>query len=151
MKIRSIRNTVFVAAVLLALLIPVALWAQGHEHMQHHDASHAPNALVQEMIKLDAVFREVVSGVAMADGARVHKALEAMHGTMEKTHEEVGTGHVTLKKNADKLPQFVAMDKTFHASLEQLAHAAHEGNQERMLTITQGLLKGCVQCHQDYK
>ena len=59
------------------------------EHKQHeaqHKHEHGGNPLIEEMVKLDAVFRDVVSAVAMSEGHRVHEALETMHGTMEKTH-----------------------------------------------------------------
>ncbi len=48
--------------------------------------------LIEEMVQLDAVFREVVSGVSLGDGARVHRALETLHSTMEKTLEGVHCG-----------------------------------------------------------
>ena len=132
------------------------------EHDEHHhavDPEHpAPgtheqdaNPLIAEMVALDAVFRDVVSGVAMGDGKRVHEALEKMHGTMEKTHEGVRYGTVTLKKNADRMKDFVEQDKQFHRKLEYLAKAAHKNDGNAMLTLTKDLLDRCVKCHRDFR
>jgi len=111
----------------------------------------AGNPLIEEMVVLDAVFRDVVSGVAMGDGKRVHVALEKMHGTIEKTHEGVRHGTVTLKKNADRLKDFVEQDKQFHGKLEDLAKAAHKNDGNAMLFLTKDLLDRCVRCHRDYR
>jgi cytochrome c556 len=109
------------------------------------------NPLIEEMLILDKVFRDVVSGVALGSGEAVHKALHAMHGTMEKTHEGVHAGAVKLPKNADRMEEFVAMDKKFHQDLESLAHAAHMNDQEQMLALTKTLLDACVRCHQKFR
>jgi hypothetical protein len=111
----------------------------------------ARNPLIEEMVALDAVLRDVVSAVAMGDGRNVHKALEKMHGTLEKTHEGVRHGKVTLKKNADRLNEFVAQDQEFHGKLEDLARAAHKNDDNTMLTLTKELLDRCVKCHRDFR
>jgi cytochrome c556 len=109
------------------------------------------NPLIEEMVILDKVFRDVVSGVAVGDGEAVHKALHAMHGTMEKTHEGVHAGAVKIPRNADRIEEFVALDKRFHQDLEALAHAAHAHDQEKMLGLTKQLLDACVRCHQRFR
>ena len=123
------------------------------EHMHGSPAGHehGGNPLIAEMVALDTVFRDVVSGVAMGDGKRVHETLEKMHGTMEKTHEGVRHGTVTLKKNADRMKDFVEQDKQFHAKLEDLARAAHKNDGNAMLTLTKDLLDRCVKCHRDFR
>jgi cytochrome c556 len=120
---------------------------QGEQHKHEHGG----NPLIEEMVALDAVFRDVVSGVAMSDGHRVHEALEKMHGTMEKTHAGVKHGTVTLKKNANRLNEFVEQDKQFHGKLEDLAKAAHKNDGSAMLTLTKDLLDRCVKCHRDFR
>jgi len=112
---------------------------------------HGGNPLIEEMVALDAVFRDVVSGVAVNDGHRVHMALEKMHGTMEKTHEGVKHGSVTLKKNANRMSEFVDQDKQFHGKLEELAKAAHKNDGSAMLSLTKDLLDRCVKCHRDFR
>ncbi|MEK6743631.1 MAG: hypothetical protein AABZ15_08475 [Nitrospirota bacterium] len=112
---------------------------------------HGGNPLIEEMVALDIVFRDVVSAVAMSDGHRVHGALEMMHGTMEKTHEGVKHGTVTLKKNANRLSDFVEQDKQFHGKLEDLAKAAHKNDGSAMLSLTKDLLDRCVKCHRDFR
>jgi cytochrome c556 len=112
---------------------------------------HGENPLIEEMVALDAVFRDVVSGVAMSDGHRVHEALEKMHGTMEKTHEGVKHGTVTLKKNANRMNDFVTQDRQFHGKLEDLARAAHKNDSSSMLSLTKDLLDRCVRCHRDFR
>jgi len=91
-------------------------------------------------------FASHLGGVARRRGARDH-ALHSMHGTMEKTHEGVHHGTVKLTKNADKLTTFVKMDKEFHEELETLAAAAKKNDQQAMLSLSKGLLDGCVKCH----
>lgn len=122
-----------------------------HSVKAQHGHEQAGNPLIEEMVALDAVFRDVVSGVAMSDGHRVHGALEKMHGTMEKTHEGVKHGTVTLKKNANRMSEFVEQDKQFHGKLEDLAKAAHKNDGTAMLSLTKDLLDRCVKCHRDFR
>lgn len=121
------------------------------EHGMQHEHGHGGNPLIEEMVALDAVFRDVVSAVAVSDGRRVHEALETMHGAMEKTHAGVKHGTVTLKKNADRLNEFVDQDKQFHGKLEDLAKAAHKNDGSSMLSLTKDLLDRCVKCHRDFR
>ena len=121
---------------------------KGHDREKHN---HGANPLLEEMVQLDAVFRDVVSAVAVGDGKRVRAALETMHGAMEKTHEGVHHGTVKLRKNADRLNEFVKMDKDFHKKLERLAHVAHDNDQAAMLELTRELLDDCVTCHRDFR
>lgn len=147
------RSVATVLAVLCFTIAPVA-YSNGEGQVDHAPAGHAghgENPLLDEMVKLDAVFRDVVSGVSLGNGARVHDALEAMHGTMEKTHEGVHHGTVVIPKNADRVKEFVALDKQFHQRLEALAHAAHKNDQNAMVKITKELLDGCVQCHRMFR
>ena len=115
---------------------------------QHHNG---PNPLIEEMTTLDRVFRDVVSAVALGDNESVHKSLESMHGTMEKTHEGVRAGSVVTPKNASRVKEFEKMDREFHEKLESLAEAAHSNNQTKMVRITKQLLDGCVQCHKMFR
>ena len=124
-----------------------------HKHgaMSQSKHEHSGDPLIEEMVALDAVFRDVVSAVAMSDGHRVHGALKKMHGTMEKTHEGVKHGTVTLKKNANRMSDFVEQDKQFHGKLEDLAKAAHKNDGSAMLSLTKDLLDRCVKCHKDFR
>ncbi len=141
--------------VLCLLAVVPAVYAamqEGHDHSKMHAAAEGGNnPLVEEMGQLDEVFRAVVSGVALGDGERVHAALESMHGTMEKTHEGVHAGKVTMPKNPQRMKEFVKMDKEFHEKLESLAQAAQKNDQKKMLTLTKQLLDGCVSCHQIFR
>lgn len=153
MKIRVLKRGFSIVVVLSLLMLPAVVGGQEH-HV--HDAATAPaspgdNPLIEEMVKLDAVFREVVSGVALGDGARVHQALEAMRGAMEKTHEGVHHGTVKIPKNSGRVKEFVELDKKFHAKLDTLATAAHKNDQQAMLKLTKELLDGCVQCHRTFR
>lgn len=153
-------NTKFISMVVViaaASLIPFSSYAGDDHDKKHHESEHkhkhehAASPLIEEMIKLDGVFRDVVSAVAVSDGHRVHEALEKMHGTMEKTHEGVHEGTVTLKKNANRMNEFVEQDKQFHAKLEDLAKAAHRNDGNAMLAMTKDLLDRCVRCHRDFR
>ena len=160
---RKYRWISFISMGIAASVIVTLSAFGGSDHDdQHHDAEHKQdgaqhkhehggNPLIEEMIVLDAVFRDVVSAVAMSDGHRVHEALEKMHGTMEKTHEGVKHGSVTLKKNANRMSEFVEQDKQFHGKLEGLAKAAHRNDGSAMLSLTKDLLDRCVRCHRDFR
>lgn len=156
MKKRIVKKITGILMMLAVASLPIALSAQDSHH--HHpapsaanDTASTQNPLIEEMAKLDNVFRDVVSGVSLGDGHKVHEALEKMHGTMEKTHEGVDKGTVKLQKNAHRLEEFVKMDKAFHADLERLAHAAHKNERKTMLSLTKNLLEGCVSCHQTFR
>jgi cytochrome c556 len=149
MDSRMVRRFFLSVAVLSLLSMPVVL--SGEEHHEHDAATgssgHSGNPLKEEMAQLDSVFREVVSGVALGDGARVHRALEEMHGAMEKTHEGLHHGNVRVPKNADRVQEFLGQDKRFHAKLEKLAAAGQKNDQQAMLKLTKELLDACVKCH----
>ncbi len=119
-------------------------------HENHVHGSEA-NPLIEEMTALDSAFREVVSAVALGDGPKVHRALESMHGSREKTHEGIHAGSVKLPKNNQRLADFVKMDKQFHGKLEALAKAGQLNDQKQLLTLSKQLLDGCVQCHQVFR
>ena len=148
MKKGTFLKAAFISAVIAAT--PFVSYAADHSH---HEASSpaGPCALVDEMKALDAVFREVVSAVAVGDGNRVHQALESMHGKMEKTQEALHAGKVSLRKNAAKAAEFEKMDKDFHARLASLGKAAHKGDSKGMTELTKKLLDGCVSCHNKFR
>lgn len=156
---RKIKQKLSILFVMLSLCsMPVILPAQEDHSLHPHGTetveaakTAGPNPLISEMRILDGVFREVVSAVALGDGAAVHKALEAMHGTREKTDEGVHSGAVRIPKNADRLEEFVKMDRGFHSDLEKLVHAAHMNNRKSMVALTKKLLDGCVNCHQTFR
>ena len=141
------------AAVITAAPAVFAGPHEGHDHRAMHYGGHdgGINPLIEEMRQLDKVFSDIVSGVALGDGARVRAAVESLHGSMEKTHEGLHAGKVTIAKNPKRVNDFVRMDKEFHGRLEMLAHAADRNNQRRMLTLTKQLLEGCVSCHQTFR
>ncbi len=140
--------------IMSCISIPVFLYAGQDAHRHLHNEKQIPsgkNPLIEEMVILDRVFREVVSAVSLGDGARVQTALESMHGTMEKTHEGVHSGSVRIPRNSDRLDEFLQMDKEFHGNLEALAQAGHAGDQQTMLVLTKKLLDGCVTCHRTFR
>lgn len=142
--------------IVYGLILSVVLFSSGGsvagalENQTRHGGA-GTNPLIEEMVILDSVFRKVVSAVALGDGARVHKALEAMHGAMEKTHEGVHAGTVTLPKNKDRMKEFVKLDTVFHEKLEALAVAGERNDQKKMLSLTKQLLDRCVECHQMFR
>lgn len=144
-------NIFLYGLLLVAVLFPAGGYATEamKDHPRHDGAG--TNPLTEEMIILDSVFRKVVSAVALGDGTRVHKALGSMHGTMEKTHEGVHAGTVTLPKNNDRMKEFIEMDEKFHEHLEALARAGERNEQKKMLEITKQLLDRCVECHRMFR
>jgi 4-hydroxy-L-threonine phosphate dehydrogenase PdxA len=142
----------FVFGLILSLaLVPLGgSYSGASENHARHGGS-GTNPLIEEMVILDSVFCKVVSAVALGDGARAHKALESMHGAMEKTHEGVHAGTVTLPRNNDRMKEFVNLDLKFHEKLEALAEAGERNDQEKMLALTKELLGRCVECHRMFR
>jgi len=131
--------------------VPHAGAEEAHRHGEEARGSSPVNPLIEEMRTLDVTFREVVSAVSLGDGQRILKALEAMHGTKERTHEGIHAGHVRIPRNADLLEEFVRLDEEFHHVLEDLAGAARQGNSGKMVEFTKDLLDRCVGCHQAFR
>lgn len=165
-------NFHFFAWALASLLFAPSLGiAAEHSHGTHHqgqeitapadasalglpkEAAHGwtRNPLIEEMRQLDSSFKEIVSAVIIGDGGRVHKAIEAMHGRMERTQEAVLSGEVKVPKNPGRVKEFIALDKEFHSNLERLAHSAEAGSRPKMLLYTKKLIDGCVRCHAIFK
>lgn len=149
------RHLILFSAILLLAGIPTLAFSQQPAHSPHplHAATvqSGANPLIEEMMVLDRAFRDIVSAVSLGDTDAVHRALEPLHGTMEKTHAGVRAGSVTIRKNAARITEFKSMDFAFHAKLEALGRAAHRKNKKEMLRITKLLLEGCVQCHTKFR
>lgn len=149
------RHLILFSAILLFSGIPTLAFSQQPAHSPHSQntatAQSGANPLIEEMMVLDHAFRDIVSAVSLGDAGAVRKALEPMHGTMEKTHTGVREGRVTLCKNAARITEFKRMDLAFHAKLEALDRAAYHKNQKEMLRITKLLLEGCAQCHAKFR
>ena len=145
---------VLFTALLLSAGYPSLVWA-GHDNNAIHSPSPSttavPNPLIEEMLTLDSVFRNIVSAVAIADAEKVQKAMAPLHGAMEKTHEGIHAGTVTLPKNVARINEFVDRDRKFHEMLEALDRAAGHNHQQEMLRITKQLLDGCIQCHRTFR
>lgn len=170
MKI-SLSASIFAAALTGLLFAPALGIAAQHSHGTHHqgqeitappdastlapqkEAAHGwtGNPLIEEMRQLDSSFKEIVSAVGVGDGGRVHKAIEAMHGRMERTQEALHSGEVKVPKNPGRIREFIALDREFHLNLERLAHSAEADNRPKMLLYTKKLMDGCVKCHSIFK
>ncbi len=148
---KSVFVAPFVVGTAVAMFVSSAAYSASDKDGKHHHAGEDGNPLIEEMVVLDGVFREVVSAVAVGDGHRVHEALEKMHGTMERSHEGIRHDTVTLRKNAGRLGEFIEQDKQFHAKLEALAMAAHRNDGDAMLSLTKDLLDRCAKCHRDFR
>jgi cytochrome c556 len=150
-----IRYAVVLFSALLLFVDFPSLVCAGHDNNAGRSpaptTAAAPNPLIEEMLNLDSVFRNIVSAIALADAEKVKKALAPMHGAMEKTHEGIHAGTVTLPKNAARIGEFVERDHKFHEMLEALDRAASHNHQQEMLRITKLLLDGCVQCHRTFR
>lgn len=155
MKLRTLIMAALAATASTVTFLAVSpLKAEAeHHHASPEARTPAPgvNPLIEEMRKLDGVFKEIVSGVALGDGPRVHDAIEGMHGAMEKTRAALHSGSVKPPKNPGKLHEFELMDKEFHMNLERLAKAAHMNDGKGMLSLTKKLIDGCVGCHSSFR
>jgi cytochrome c556 len=149
------RRPIQIAVLTLALLVFPAVLLAVHEHhgamepAAELDTGMTP--LIEEMLRLDEAVMQIASAVAVGDGDRVVVALEPVHGTMEKTHEGVRGGTVKLSRNADRMEEFMAMDKAFHEEIEKLEKAARKNDVDTMLTQTKKMLDGCVGCHKMFR
>lgn len=150
MKKKAAQEVLLIIIFLLACS-PVSFSAVQDPHSPQGASSGHSNPLVEEMITLDKTFRDVVSAVALGEGETVHRALESMHGTMERTHKAVHAGTVKVPKHAHRTKEFIKLDKKFHRDLETLDRAARKNNQQKMLSLTKKLLDGCVDCHRTFK
>ncbi|KJU85136.1 Cytochrome c, class II [Candidatus Magnetobacterium bavaricum] len=146
MKPQILAKTVSVLTTVFFMFAAAQL-SWGHQSHEEHAAS----PLLEEMVKLNSAFTEIVSGVALGDAERVHKALQPLHGTLEKTHEGIKSGSVDIPKNKHNVQEFVGLDRKFHQDLDKLAKAATENNHAVMLKLTKRLLDGCVNCHQKFR
>ncbi len=111
---------------------------------------HGAKPLVEEMVILDNAICEVVSAIAEGEGARVTKALGTMNEAMEKTHQAIKTGTISLPKNGDRLDEFQRRDEAFHAQIAALDRAGQRNDIDAMLMITKQLIEGCVSCHRTF-
>ncbi len=139
----------FKSAVLAALLLP--LFSHDPAAVAVEQGNGAATALIEEMMALDAAFREIVSAVALGNGKAVMESIETMHGKKEHTEEALHAGKITLPKNPDKLTLFRRLDSEFHADLRMLENAARKDDRDRMVEITQRLLGRCVTCHDTFR
>jgi cytochrome c556 len=151
---RTVGNMVFFFTLVLLAGIPGQAVSASAEHPHNSPGTAqvaSANPLIEEMMVLDKAYRDIVSAVALGDDESVRKALETVHGAMEKTHAGMHAGTVALPKNANREKEFVEQDRKFHDKLEALEHASHHKNQREMQRITKQLLDGCVQCHQTFR
>lgn len=152
MKCCTLMKNTWIFAVISALVLAAATIAVSAEHRHQSAADHkGPNALVEEMRRLDKAFHEIVSGVALNDSRRVRAAIESLHGAFAKTQDALSHGEAKLRKNAQDAKVFERMDRDFHKDLESLAHAAEKNDGKRMNELTKKLLDGCVSCHKSFR
>ena len=153
----SITKYIGLAAIILWMSPVPAHSAEHHHHspestqVAQMGPSFGGNPLVDEMMILDSVFKEIVSGVALGDGPRVFRAVESLHGTMAETQHALRSGFVRPPKNPEKLQEFETLDRQFHGQLDTLAQAAIMNDQRKMADITKKLLDGCVKCHEMFR
>lgn len=112
---------------------------------------HMSNPLIEEMRSLDTSIREIVSAVTTAEGERVIRSIESLHGLREKTHQAIKSGTIRLPRNQHRVKEFLKLDMKFHTELDLLLKAARKNNQRKMLVLTKRLLDGCVNCHRVFK
>lgn len=143
-------------ALSAALLLPL-LSFDSRADDDHSDRAALENddtldsALIEEMHTLDAVFRDIVSDVALGNSAAVVETLDHMHGKKERTEEALRSKRLHLPRNADKTILFKKLDGEFHADLRMLERAARNDEKEYMVAITKRLLERCVTCHTTFR
>ncbi|MFQ5735662.1 MAG: hypothetical protein ACE5GY_02240 [Thermodesulfobacteriota bacterium] len=136
-----------------ALALPLAAMDSmaGHETVGLENGGPAQAALIEEMRTLDAVFREIVSSVALGDADGVAKAIDRMHGKKERTEQALDSGKIRLPKHPEKTALFRKLDGEFHAGLKMLENAALRGDRKAMVGVTQRLIARCAGCHATFR
>lgn len=139
------------AIVCIAVLFFSAAGMTAAQPSRNHKSSQGANSFIDEMILIDSVMREVVSAVAVGEGARVTKTLQPMLKAAENTEEAFRSGAIKLSKNGDRAEDFLRRDAAFHSTIQALDRAGRRNDREAMLEITKQLLQGCVSCHMTFR
>ncbi len=152
---RTVEQILFLTFLLLLAgrLLAAETVTQTQRPAQDNAPAQRPAAspLAAEMKALENVMRDMVSAIADADGVLVVKAVDSMREPMEKTHQAMRAGTVSLPKNGDRMDEFQRSYDSFHAHIEALGRAGTRNNVEAMLMLTKQLLENCVTCHRTYR
>lgn len=137
------------AAVLL-LITPVTSTADEKPRSGLQPGNMAFN---EKMIRLNRAFRDITTAVVIGDGERVEKVLDSLNsaGVMEKSRDAIRKGQITLKKNPEKIQEFIQFDQELQQNLEALLQAAKIDNEQKMAAITKKIIDNCVNCHTLFK
>lgn len=143
------KSLILWAAVLL-LITPLAATADEKPRSGLQPGNMAFN---EKMIRLNRAFRDITTAVVVGDGERVEKVIESLNstGVMEKSRDAIQEGRITLKKNPEKIQEFIQFDLELQQNLSALLQSAKSDNGQKMASITKKLIDNCVNCHTLFK
>lgn len=118
-------------------------------------ASAAPppkeSALQKEMRLLEDAMKTAVSAIANGDVRGLPKLFHGVHLASGDTKKDVVAGKIKLKKNADRVDAFIAMDDAFHKQMITLVKAAKKNDVDKVAREFGGLVARCNGCHALYR
>ena len=124
----------------------------GHGH-NGHDAKRPENLnpVQHEMQLLTTALEGAVKHIALGELPKIEHGLHAVHGAREQTEAALRDGTYRPPKNADHVAKFFELDKAFHATLEELAHAAAKNDYDATVAHFSLAMRGCRECHEMFK
>jgi hypothetical protein len=107
------------------------------------------NAVQAEMRMLECAMQRAVAAIARDDLAAIPAAIHVVHGAKQRTHQALESG--AYKPAGGDLAAFVAMDETFHRTLETLVEAANARDHAATATALGASLAQCQGCHATFR
>ena len=137
----------FVIMIAIALLVGAPAMIIALEDGKK--ATDAP-PLVQEMIVLDDVFRDILSAVMLGDGHSVSKYIQSLN--MIKNPDEAersleGRRGISYAGKAD----YKKLHREFRADMTALMQFANENDGGAMLRLSKKIIDDCYYCHQAFR
>ncbi len=140
MRSKKLLPLLMITGVLGICLIAFSAWGQ------------SGNLVKEEMLVLDPAFKKTIDAVVLGDMRIVKSSMREVHEAREEVEKAVKTGKkITLRKNQDRLKEFLELDDKFHEEFEALERAAESGNKKMVQVQTHKLLDACVVCHERFR
>jgi len=137
-----------VSGLLIFAGVSLAALSQEDHHGQIELSEELHEALVAEMVAIDAGISSLASSIARGDWPTVRRESQKIHESFILQQE---LSEAELEELHRSLPaEFLTLDVRFHQHAKQLAHVAEEGDRELAVFYFTKLVEGCVDCHSAY-
>ena len=125
--------------------VSLAAVSQEDGHGRIELSAELHQALVAEMVAIDAGISSLASAIAQGDWPTVRRESQKIHDSFILKQE---LSKAELEELHRSLPaDFLALDVRFHQHAKQLADVAEEGDGELAVFYFTKLVEGCVDCH----